>query len=60
MNEYVYLRNFNTFDGKIYGQGYVSGRVWNNSDISPRLGSLNKIYTNGGCEILFAFNKTGP
>lgn len=48
---YVYLRNFNTFDGKIFGKGYIEGRVWNTSDIIPQLMATSKIYTNGGTEI---------
>ena len=56
-NAYVYLRNFNTFDGKILGTG---GRVWNTSDISPSLEALDKIYTNGGSEIFSTPNKTSP
>lgn len=59
-NAYVYLRNFNTFDGKIFGRGYMFGRVWNTSDISPRVEALDKIYSNGGSEIFFALNKTSP
>ncbi len=48
-NIYVYLRNFNTRDGKIFGVG----RVWNMNDTSLRLEALDKIYTNAGNEILF-------
>lgn len=56
-NAYVYLRHFNTFDGKMVRRG---GYVWNTSDIRSRFESLDKIYTNGGCEISFALNRTGP
>lgn len=57
---YVYLREFNTFDGKILGPGFEfpSKYVWNTSDVSLRLEVLNKIYSNGGSEIFFALNKT--
>jgi len=58
MSSYVYLRNFNTLDGKILGQGYMLGHVWNTSDVSPRSEALDKIYTNGGSEIFFALNET--
>lgn len=51
-NAYAYLRNFNTFDGEIFGIGYRSGRIWNTNDLSSNLTTLNKIYTNGGSEIL--------
>lgn len=51
MSAYVYLRNFNTFDGKILGRGYTLGHVWNTSDLSSRLTAFNKIYTNGGSEV---------
>ena len=56
-NAYVYLRNFNTFDNKISSgmQTHV-----NASDIRSRLETFNKIYTNGGSEIFFVINKTGP
>ncbi len=54
-NAYVYLRNFNTFDGKFLGQGW---RVWNTSDVSPRFEALDKIYTNGGSEVFLVLNKT--
>jgi len=53
VNAYVYLRNFNTFDGKILGRGYTLGHVWNTSDLSSRLTAFNTIYTNGGSEIFF-------
>ncbi len=56
---YVYLRNFNTLDGRILGEGYVLGHVWNTSDVSPRFEALDKIYTNGGSEIFFTLNETG-
>ncbi|MCK4478503.1 DUF2206 domain-containing protein [Candidatus Bathyarchaeota archaeon] len=52
-NAYVYLRKFNTIDGKIFGRGYVFGHVWNTSDLSSSLIAFNKIYTNGGSEIFF-------
>ena len=55
-NAYVYLRNFNTFDGSIVGRGW---HVWNTSDISPSLEALDKIYTNAGCELFLALNETG-
>lgn len=54
---YVYLRNFNTLDGKIFGQ---AGNVWNTSDMRPLFKGLDKIYTNGGSEIFVSFNKTTP
>ena len=62
MITYVYLRNFNTLDGKIPGSGYAfpSLHVWNTSDVSPRLEALDKIYSNGGSDIFFAFNKNSP
>jgi uncharacterized membrane protein len=56
-NAYVYLRNFNTVDGKIVRLG---GIEWNTSDIHPHLEVLDKIYSNGGSEIFFAPNETGP
>lgn len=54
-HSYVYLRNFNIFDGKILGKDYEfpSKHVWNTSDVSLRLEALNKIYSNGGSEVFF-------
>jgi len=49
--KYVYLRNYNIFDGKIFGKGYIEGHIWNTSDLAPQLMANNKIYTNGGSEI---------
>ncbi len=48
---YVYLRKFNTFDGKIA----LTRQQWlNTSDISLELEALHKIYSNGGAEIFGA------
>lgn len=55
--DYVYLRNFNTFDGKIFGEAEI---LWNISDISPILEDLNRVYTNGGSEIFIGLNKANP
>jgi len=48
---YVYLRKFNTFDGRIA----LARQQWlNTSDISLELEALHKIYSNGGAEIFGA------
>lgn len=53
---YVYLRRFNTFDGKI---ALMEGQWLNTSDLDPRLEALDEIYTNGGSEV-FATPETHP
>lgn len=55
--DYVYLRNFNTFDGKIFGEAEM---LWNISQINPLLEDLDKIYTNGGSEVYIGPYKTSP
>jgi len=57
IHDYVYLRRFNTFDGKFLGDVQL---MWNQSDISPLIEGLDKIYTNGGSEIFLSPTKPAP
>jgi len=48
-NSYIYLNRANIVEGKLVAT--PKGYSWNTTSISPSLGSANKVYSNGGCEI---------
>lgn len=55
----VYLRRMNLIYGVLFaGRGYVEN-MWNITEIYPVLTIMNKVYSNGGCEIYKAmYNQT--
>lgn len=46
-NGALYLSKLNVVYGKIIGKN----DVWNSSELSPLFDDINKVYSNGGCEI---------
>jgi len=55
-DEILYLSQLNVIYGKILGKNYV----WNSSEFFPLLNNMNKVYSNGGCEIYVStpYNKS--
>ena len=47
----VYLGRINVINGTIIKYGTAGVKLWNITEISPILNNLNKVYSNGGCEI---------
>ncbi len=50
-NGTIYLRKMNLIFGVLFERRGSIESVWNITEISPILGDMNKVYSNGGCEI---------
>lgn len=56
-NSALYLRRMNLVYGVLFMYRGNTEKVWNITEISPVLNNMNKVYSNGECEIYKATNK---
>lgn len=55
-NDTIFLRMMNLVYGVLLAQRWSVESAWNLTEISPVIGNMSKVYSNGGCEIYRAMS----